>query len=420
MQYTKKNLGSYNLHLIKTKKFKTITIKIMFSDQIKKEEITIRNVLTDLLLQSTKNYPSRRDMIIESENLYAADIFNNTRRFGNYISTSFIMQVLNDKYTEKGNFEKAIEFFSEIIFNPDVSDGEFSEDKFKIVSNNCEIAMSTIKENPSNYATTRLNEEFSKDSPISYRMIGYIDDLKKITVKKLYKYYEDMIDSNHVDIFVAGDFDNIEMTKLVKKFFKFRKIKKYKIPFSLDPLKERKRVLIKKEKNISTQSNLVIACPVGKLSEYEKNYPLVLANIILGGGVDSKLFQNVREKNSLCYTIFSSLNKLDNYITIKAGIDKENFNKTKGVIISSLEQLQKGKFNENDINVAKEIYANSIASLEEDPLQIINEYLTEQIIGFENYKERVKIMNNVKKREIVKAMKKIKIDTIFLLEGDEK
>ena len=40
------------------------------------------------------------------------------------------------------------------------------------------------------------------------------------------------------------------------------------------------------------------ACPVNKLTDYERNYPLILANIILGGGTDSKLFSEVREKNS--------------------------------------------------------------------------------------------------------------------------
>lgn len=419
MQYTKKDLASYNLHLIKTNKYKTITVKVMFHTPIKKEEITIRNVLSDILLLSTKNYPTKRDMIIESEELYAADIYNNTQRLGNYISTSFIMQVLNDKYTENGNFEKALEFLSEILFNPDIEDQEFKKEKLKIVKDNCEIALSSIKENPSGYSTIRLNEEFNSNSPISYRMTGYKNDLEKINTKNIYNYYKNMIDTNHVDIFVTGDFKNQEIIDLIRNNFKFRKIKRQGIPFYVDIVKPRKKILVKKELISSSQSKLAIACPVGKLSEYEKNYPLILANLIFGGGTDSKLFKTVREENSLCYTIFSSLSKLDNVITIKAGIDRKNYNKTIEVITKVLDQVQKGKFTTKDIQTAKKIYENSISSIEEDPLQIINEYLTEEIIKFENYKERVSIMNKVTKREIIKVLKKIKIDTIFLLEGEE-
>lgn len=420
MQYIKKDLGSYNIHLINTDKYKTVTMKVIFHSPIIKEEITKRNILSDILLQSTKNYPSKRDMIIESENLYAADIYNNTQRFGNYISTSFILQVLNDKYTEKGNLENAIKFLSEIILNPDIEDNRFNEDKLKIVKHNCEITLSSLKENPSNYASIRLNEEFQNNSPISYRMTGYLEDLQQITTENLYEYYQKMIDKDHVDIFIAGEFDNNEIVKIIKSCFKFRKIKKYKIPFTLDTIKPKKKILSTKEDITASQSKLAIACTVGKLSEREKNYSLVLANIIFGGGNDSKLFKTVREKNSLCYTIYSNLSKLDNTIIIKAGIDKNNYKKTVDIVKEVLLKIQKGKITQKDIKIAKELYDNSILSIEEDPMQIINEYLTEQIIGFENYKERSKIMNKVTKRSIVKVSKKIKIDTIFLLEGDEK
>ena len=75
MKYTKKDLGSYNLHMIKTDKFKTVTIKIIFQSPIIKEEITKRNILSDILLQSSNKYPSKRDLIIAAEDLYSASIY---------------------------------------------------------------------------------------------------------------------------------------------------------------------------------------------------------------------------------------------------------------------------------------------------------------------------------------------------------
>ena len=103
---------------------------------------------------------------------------------------------------------------------------------------------------------------------------------------------------------------------------------------------------------------------------------------------------------------------------ISAGIDKEYFEQTISLITKILEKLKKGKFSENDVKVAKEFYQSSITSIEESPMSIIREYLTEEMIGLDPYQERVKIMNRVKKSEITKAFKKIKMDTIFLLEGD--
>ena len=85
MEYFSKDLNSYKLHLIKTDKFKTVTIKILFRSPIVKEEITIRNVLCDILLQSTKNYDSRRKISIKAEDLYSLHINNSVIRNGNYI-----------------------------------------------------------------------------------------------------------------------------------------------------------------------------------------------------------------------------------------------------------------------------------------------------------------------------------------------
>ena len=417
MKYTKKDLASYNLHLINTDKFKTITIKVVFSRPIKKDEITMRNVLSDVLLQSSKNYESRRELTIKAEELYAADVFNNTQRIGNYILTSFNLQVLKDKYTEDGNFEEAVKFLSEIIFNPDIKNNAFKEDKLDLVLSNVKVALESLKEDATNYSLLRLMEAYDKDSPVSYRMVGYLEDIDKIKTDTLYEYYQKMIEYDYVDIYVVGDIENNTIQEIMKKYFKFRKVKKIKPSYNIEPKKTRKRRLLAKETIENNQSKLAIACTISKASKYEINYPLVLANIIYGGGPDSKLFKDVREKNSLCYSIYSYPVKLDNLLIISAGIDKENYNKSLELTTELLKDMKKGKFTDKDINIAKEYYNTACEEVEESEYKIINEYLSQEILGVEPLEERVKIMNNVTKKDIVKVIKKIDMDTVFLLEG---
>lgn len=417
MDYIKKDLGSFNLHMINTEKFKTITIKILFHTPIIKEEITKRNVLADVLLQSSNKYSSKRDLIIAAEELYAADISTNNQRLGNYILTSFNLQTLMDKYTEEGNVEKSFRFLSEILFNPDIENKQFKKDKLDIAKNNSLMALDSIKENATNYSLIRMAETFDKDSPISYRMTGYPEDLDMITEKTLYEAYQKMINNDYVDIFVVGNFDKKEMLALVKKCFKFKRVKKRKASYYLKEHKARKKRLFAKEEIDNTQSKLAIACPINKVTEYERNYPLILANLILGGGVDSKLFKDVREKNSLCYTVRSFSNKLDSLLVITAGIDKNNYSKTVEVITRILNDLKKGKFTDNDIEIAKEFYYTSIEELEEDEYRIIVEFMMEEILGLDPIVERLKKISKVNKKEIVKVFKKITMDTVFLLEG---
>ena len=417
MNYIKKDLGSFRLHLIRTNKFKTVTMKVLFHTPIKKEDITKRILLSDILLQSSKKYESKRSMTIEAEELYSASISTGNQRLGNYIFTSFNLQVLNDKYTEEGNLEKSIEFLSEILFHPNINQKSFLKDKLDLAKYNTVVNLSTIKENTTNYSMIKLLEKYDSESPVSYQMQGYLDDLEKIDEKNLYDSYLKMIDNDYVDIFIVGDFDSRKMISIIKKYYKFKKIKKEKESYYLPVKKLRKKRQFAKEAIDNTQSKLSIALPIMKLTPFERDYVLTLANLIYGGGTDSKLFQNVREKNSLCYTIRSFISKLDNLMVVTAGIDKSNYEKTVNLITSNLLDLKKGKFTDKDINIAKEIYDTSLEEIEESPLSMINEALSETIFDVEEISIRKEKISKVRKSDITRVLKKINMDTVFLLEG---
>lgn len=419
MQVIDKDLGSFKVHLIKTDLFKTITMKVMFHTPIIKEDITKRNILSDILLTSSRKYATRRDLNIKSEELYAADIYTSNQRIGNYITTSFILQTLNDKYTEDGNFASSVEFLHEIIFNPDLIDNKFKDEKLELVKSNAKIALESIKENSANYSIIRLKEEYDNKSSVSYRMTGYLDDLEKINTQNLYDYYEKMIENDYVDIFVIGNINIKELLLIIKKYFKFRKVKKRKKSYELDYHLPRKKVKTIKEVTSNNQAKLAIALSISKLKDFDKKYSLLILNIILGGTADSKLFKEVREKNSLCYTIRSSYSRLDNLMIISAGIDNINYDKVLDLINKILDDIKKGKFNESDISVAKEYYNTLTESIVESPARLINESFSEKILGVDSLEKRKENINKITKKDIIRVSKKLNIDTIFLLEGGD-
>ena len=115
MKYTKYNMNAYNLHIINTDKFKTITVSVAFRRKMVKEEITIRNLLKELLINSSYNYPTERSLIIETEKLYDLKLLSSNYRIGNYAILSMKTRFLNEKYTEEGMNEESIKFLLDII-----------------------------------------------------------------------------------------------------------------------------------------------------------------------------------------------------------------------------------------------------------------------------------------------------------------
>ena len=416
MEYIKKDLASYNLHIIKTDKFKTVNVRVVFHSPIVKEEITIRNILCDMFMQSSKNYDSKRKLTIKAQDLYAATLEATNNRLGNYIFTNFYLSVLNDKYTEENNFAAALEFLSEVIFNPDVENNKFKRDKLDIVKTNTLNNINSIKEDASSYSLMRMAEAFSKDTPVSYHMIGYLEDLDKVDEENLYDYYKKMLEKDFVDIFVVGDVKEEEITSLIKKNFKFKTVKRKRLPYVINST-TRKRRLFARETIDNSQSKLAICNVTSNLTPYERNYPLTLYNIILGGGSDSKLFKNVREENSLCYTINSVTNKLDNLVIIMAGIDKSNYKKCLELVEANMLDMKKGKFTEKDLKIAKEYYSTAIDDMLENESSILDNYLIMELLGTDDIETKRQKMLNVTKKDIIKVAKKVKMDTVFCLEG---
>lgn len=417
MQYIKKDLGSYKLHMIKTDQFKTIKTRVCFRSPIKKNEITMRNVLCNMLTQSSKDYKTKRELAIKSQNLYAATIVSNNSRLGNYMNTELTLTVLNDKYTEEGNFSDALEFLSGVLYRPNVENNKFDEQSLEIVKTNAKTSLESLKEDSNLYSVIRLLENMEEDSPISYRGVGYLEDLEKINSSNLYTYYKKVLEKDLMDIFIIGDIDVLKTEELIRTYFKVKTFKKQKAQYLVEEKKprSRKKTVIEKEEN--NQSKLAIGCRLVGLSDYERNYPLTLYNIILGSGSDSKLFREAREENSLCYYIHSVPNKLDHLLIIRAGIDRENIKKTTEVVEQQMALMRKGKFSEEDLNIAKEYFNTALDNITESESSLIDAYYMMELLGVDDIDIRRKKMNQVTMDEIVKVAKKVKIDTIYCLEG---
>lgn len=418
MEYKTIDKKSYKLHFIKTDRFKTITIRVALRNKIEKEKIVLRNFLMDMLTYSTESYPTRKELVEHTQDLYAINIYSRVYRIGKQNSMNLFTSFLNEKYTEENMLEESIKFLSEILFHPNVKNKSFDKDSFQVVKNAMQASLKTIKDNPKRYSLIRMLEVMSEDSPYSYREYGYQEDFDKITEESLYEYYKDVIKNSHVDIYVLGNFDDKQMESYMDQYMHFNTLKKEDKNIEIKHDSTRKKPQVVKEKDHFNQSKLSIGCKLLDLTEREKNYVLTLYNIILGGSADSKFFKNIREKHSLCYYINSTPKKLDNLLLIRSGISKERFDEAVKLIKNEMLEMEKGNITEHEIESAKNLYLTSMEESYDDDEAIIDAYLAKDLTGIGTIEERKQKMITVTKEEIIEVAKKVKMDTIYLLEGD--
>lgn len=416
MNFETIDMGGYNLHLIKTKKFKTITIDVDFYREIKKEEITKRNLLKMILLDSSREYKTERDLIIESENLYDIKITSSISRLGNFSNLSFQTKFLNEKFTEENMNEESITFFLDLIFNPNIKDGSF--ENVEKQKNKLRQQIISIKDNKIKFSMLKMMETV-KDRPYSYNTFGYIEEIDEITGKNLYEYYQKVLNEDQIDIFVLGDFDSYEMKEIFKNKFKINTFKKSNKNILVKELPIRKRIVKYKEEDNVNQVQLLMLCSLNNLTDYERKYVIKLYGEILGGSSNSILFNTVREKKGYCYYINSMVKSYDNILIINSGIEKENVDKCLKLIRKCMKEMREGKFTDEVITSSKNTITSSIRASFDNPIGVINSYFSKILVGSDDPLERIDKFNNITKEELVKVSKKVNFYTVLTLEKGE-
>lgn len=418
MKYKTYNCNSFNIYTIKTDRFKTSHLEVIFKNVLKKEEIGTYSFLADMLSEGCKKYPRKKDLITRFEELYKIVIYASTMRVGNVIDLHVSLDFINPEYIEdEGYIEEVIKTLFEVINNPNVCNDEFDLKTFNIVKERLRREINSLKENPVKQSIKEAIKTMDSNSPTSYEILGTIEELENITPAKLYNAYKSLRKNFKVDVFLIGNLDMDNVASLIKKYFKNRYIVSDNFEVMVDN-KETKKVKEKAMKSDNIQTNLVMLFNLKNLSELEKNITLNCFNYLYGsGGLTSKLYKSIREENSLCYAINSMYLKYDKLLMVQISLDNCNVKKAISLVKKELKSMQNGNFSEEEV---RDAINNMVISLDmslDNNIAILNNYVFNIYDKLPSIEERKEYFKKLTKEDIVNVSKKVKLNTIFTLEG---
>jgi predicted Zn-dependent peptidase len=417
MIYKKEINDTYNLHTIKTDKFKLCHIEIIFRNNVDVNEITKRNVLFDLLSECSNKYPTKRLLSLKLEDLYSASLYNVTSRVGNAVITNFCMEFISPKYINEDITEDALSLLFDLIFNPYVSNNEFNSKLFDYIKERNQNNIKSIKENPKKYATLEALKSLGPNTPSSYSSIGNLNDLDNITPQNLYDYYEQVLKNDFIDIYVIGDLDMNKVSKIINKNIKLNVIKNHEFKMYYQNIKRKCEIVNDYYKY--AQSNIVVILNLSNLSPYEKKYLANIYNVILGGGsLESKLFTKLRKENSLCYNVSSMYQKYDSLIIINTAVDINSSKKALKLIKEAINEMKSNISNE-ELEKAKKLIITSLNMGKDNIGKIVDNYFYQDVSDLDTYDKRIQTFNDIKIPDIYKLTKKISISTEYILNGGE-
>lgn len=405
-----------NLALIKNKKFKSVVISFNFCRNIEKSEVTGLSLLNNIMVAGCNKYKNIKEISKLCDELYGLTISNYTTKVGEKYISTFRFRFPSDVYLNESIFEDVLLFCNELIFNTRIEDGKINPEIIDIEKNILIDEIESKIDSKTYYAMHRCIEKMCESEPYCIDESGYVDDIAGITAEGLYSIYTDLLSKSSIFISIEGDFDKDKALEIIDKNYTFSNEDRIM-------LKREEYCIIPKETRYEVEdlgcakANIVVGYrALVDYKDIKKYYGLLIGNTILGATPSSKLFRNIREKESMCYFIGSSLNKYKSILMVYSGIDHSNYDSVLGMIRREIDDLKNGNFDEKDIEYAKEYIINSIEtsynSRAGESMYIFNQYISDTDIKVEDI---IDIIKNTNKDDIVSSVKDITEDMVYLL-----
>ena len=411
-----------NIYKVNNNKFKSIYISYNFTQEVNDTKIfSSYAVLASLMAKSSKSYPTQKDIEKYLNSLYGANFDVNIEKLGDLYNLEFRIEFVNKKFipSKEELLEKILLFLKEMIYNP----AQWTQDVFKREKDFILQRINERKDEKLKYGIQRAEELLCKDEPFGTYLYGEEDVVKNLSLKDIKDAYSTLINDS-ITVIVSGNLDGYdsidsEIEKIFKQYDKNFNTNIENLKYNIKRQENYKYEEVKEIQD-TTQSVLSLGLRIKECTPKDF-YVLNVYNAILGTTPSSKLFQNVREKESLAYTVRSRYYRFKDIIVIYAGINKENYEKALNVIKIQLEDMKNGNITDIEFKSARDSLLADLIEWKDSKVAMAKMKLSNLIafkdadISIDQMREEIK---NVKIEDVINISKKIEVEKVFLLGGE--
>lgn len=303
--------------------------------------------------------------------------------------TCFYVKVLDE------NINDAVDVLSDMFFNSLFEKEEIDKEISVVIE---EIKM--YEDSPEDIVHDKLTEIIFDKSPMAYNILGTEENLKTFNTKKVLEYMRKNYSPYNTVVAVAGSFDEEKFIELIKS--KFGTWHNENISHSVSDGKYERRVV-----GVQKDLEQLHICIGNKtIGRHDPNYyPLLVLNNILGGTMSSRIFQEVREKRGLVYSIYSFVSNYTNsgIFSIYAGMSYDQAEEALRTVFREMTSMKNGNITAEEFKRAKQqIKGNYILGLESTSSRMSSIGRRELIYDEVLYPEDViKSINDVKYEDVL-------------------
>ena len=402
-------------------RFKQGCLSIQFVRPMCREEAALNAIIPAVLLRGTEKHPDLRSIIQELDALYGASVSTMVRRVGDYQTTGFYCGFMDDRFALPGDrvMEPMMEFLGELLLQPLTTQDGFMPEIMDSEKKNLIATIESERNDKRRYAMGQLLRSMCKGDSFSVPRLGEKEQVAAITPVSAYNHYRRILRESRVELFYVGSAPADQVARLLmpileqidRNYVNLPEQKPFCGPAQGENLTEQMEV---------TQAKLCMGFTTPLTNRSEDFAAMQVFNTLFGAGMTSKLFMNVREKLSLCYSIGSSYYGSKGLVTVAAGIDAAQKELASVEILRQLDACRNGDITPEELAAAKEAILSALRATHDSPGAIEGFYATAALSGMAmTHPQYVQAVSRVELEQVAAAARSVTLHTTYFLKGVE-
>ena len=403
-------------------RFKQGCLSVQILREMRSSEASLNALLPAVLLRGSRNHPDIRAIIRRLDELYGATVGAQVRRVGDYQTTGFYCAFMDDRFALPGDqvMEPMFRFAEELLLKPRLDDRfetkAFDEAYVEGEKKNLISTIESERNDKSVYAMRRLLGTMCKGDSFSLSRLGTVEKAAAITPRELYVHWENILRTSPINLFYVGSRDREQVAELLRGIFS-KMDRSYRNVAPQMPFDAGEGENVTETMEVA-QGKLCMGFTTPITNRDPRFAAMQVMNTILGAGMTSKLFNNVREKMSLCYSIGSGYYSTKGILTVSAGIDFDKEEMTRREILRQLQLTAAGEISEEEMKAAKQALYSGLRAAADSPGAIESFYSTAALSGLSlDVPQYMRAISEVTREQAAAAAATVRLHTTYFLKG---
>lgn len=399
-------------------RFKQNALSIQYVRPMRREEAAMNALIPSVLLRGCNSAPDLRQITMRLDTLYGASVSPISRRSGDYQTTGFYVGMMDDRFAMGGEplLEETLAFVGELLFDYPTENGGFLDAFVQGEKTNQIYAIEAERNDKRTYAAQQLLKKMCGPDSFGLPRMGEPEEVSAITPQALLRHYETLRRESPVELFYVGSAQPDKVEAALQKIFAGEK-RDYRPLLPQTDLTPGPKQALSEAMEIA-QGKLAMGY-VTPITNRTPGFPAMqMLSTVFGGGMTSKLFQNVREKQSLCYSIGSGYYGAKGIVLVSAGIDFDKEQHVRQEVEKQLDACRRGEISQAEVDAARHSLISALQAVPDSPSSIENYYSTMTLNGCGMDPQRHRAaLEAVTAEDLIAAAKTLELHSTYFLKG---